>query len=171
MDYFKQESHRLIFRKLTEDDIDVWSNFFENNDRLKYLGIDISLDKYTLARNWILKQKERYENGLGHLAVELKSEGTFIGVGGILPREIDGKKEYEIAYSVLPEFWKNGYGTEIAMQIKKSGQELLNPKRFISIIDKRNKDSIHVAKKNNMQVIAETTFLGMDVYIYGEVYK
>jgi len=39
--------------------------------------------------------------------------------------------------------------------------------RFVSIIDKNNIDSINVAKKNGMEVLFETHYLGMDVYVYG----
>ncbi len=168
MDYFKQESTRLHFRKLTENDIPTWIEFFENNDSLGYLGIDLSNPKETLAKNWILKQLDRYSNqGFGHLAVEIKATNEFIGMGGILPRELHGRKEYEIAYSLLPKFWKQGFGTEIAQTMRDFGFQHIETDRFISIIDKENLASIHVAKKNGMQILFETEFLGMSVYVFG----
>ena len=118
--YFKQESERLTFRKLTENDIPDWISFFINNDRLRFLGIDLAIPKAELAEKWIMSQLERYKNsGFGHLAVELKESNEFIGMCGIIIRELEGKKEYEIAYSLKPNFWKKGYGTEMAKQMKK----------------------------------------------------
>jgi len=169
MNYFNQVSERLKYRALTENDIDSWTEFFENNDRLAFLGIDLTRDHKTIATEWIMKQLERYKNqGLGHLAVIEKSTGAFIGMGGILPRELNEKTEYEIAYSLKPKFWNNGYATEVARQMKYFGQQNKIAQSFISIIDKNNLASINVAKKNNMIVVSETEFLGMNVYIYGD---
>ncbi len=166
-DYFHQQSERLLFRKLTRQDIDVWTTFFVNNHSLKYLGIDLDKTPKEQASNWIEKQLLRYQNsGFGHLAVELKTTREFIGVGGILPREIEGQKEYEIAYSLIPTFWKKGYVTEIAQQLKKIGFQYLDCKQLISIIAKENAPSINVALKNGMKVHSEMTFLGMNVSIY-----
>ena len=168
MNYFVQTSKRLIFRKLTESDIQDWIAFFENNNKLKFLGIDLAKGKEALAEDWILKQLERYEKqGLGHLAVIKKESGALIGLGGILPRIVDGQEEFEIAYSLIPSYWGKGYGTEIAMQMKEFGFAHKLSKRFISIIDKEHIASINVAKKNGMKVLYETKYMGMEVYVFG----
>lgn len=168
MTYFTQESERLSFRKLTVADIPVWTTFFINNDRIKFLGIDITKAPEVLATEWIQRQLERYETqGLGHLAIIEKQTGRFIGMGGILPREIEGKQEMEIAYSLQPEFWGLGYATEIANQLRKFGFANGISNRFISIIDKENSPSLNVASKNNMNVLYETQYLGMDVFVLG----
>ncbi len=168
MNYFKQESQRLKYRKLTKEDIESWTEFFIQNDHLKFLGIDLNLKPETQATNWIENQLKRYANvGLGHLAIEIKSTNEFIGVGGIIPREIDGQKEYEVAYSIIPRFWKKGYGTEIAIQMKEFGFENIETNRFISIIAKENVNSIRVAEKNQMKIISDTQYLGMEVFIFG----
>lgn len=166
--YFSQQSDRLQFRKLTKKDIPIWTTFFIDNDRLQFLGIDLTKSAETHATEWIEKQLERYvKQGLGHLAVELKANNQFIGVGGIIPRNLHNKEEHEIAYSLLPKFWKKGYGTELALQMKQFGFENIETKRFISIIDKRNNDSIKVAKKNGMDILFETTYLGLEVFVFG----
>lgn len=169
MDYFNQESKRLIYRRLEMTDIDSWTSFFEDNDRLEFLGIDLEKDKETLATDWILKQLQRYENdGYGHLAVIDKESNQMIGMGGLLTRTIDGKVEYEIAYSLKPFYWNMGYGTEIAKQIRSYGIQNNVAPSFISIIHKQNKQSIHVAQKNGMQLRSECEYLGMSVYIFSD---
>ncbi len=168
-DYFSQQSTRLIFRALTENDIDSWLEFFAGNDRLAFLGIDVNKDYRQLATEWILKQLERYEtDGFGHLAVIEKSSGAFIGMGGVLVRELDGEKVFEIAYSLKPAFWNQGFGTEIAQQLKQFGLENQISTNFISIIHKQNEASMHVARKNGMKILRETNFMGMEVFIFGE---
>lgn len=169
MDYFNQTSERLQYRALTEKDIDSWTEFFENNDRLGFLGMDLSKDHKTLSTEWVMKQLDRYKNdGLGSLAVIEKFSGEFIGMGGILLREIQGRLEHEIAYSLKPKFWNKGYGTEMAKHMKNFGKQHGIAPTFISIIEKNNAASIHVAVKNGMSVLEETEFLGMQVYVYGD---
>lgn len=169
MDYFNQEIKRLRFRKLTEKDIPSWIEFFIDNNRLKYLGIDLHKSKETLAEEWIKTQLNRYENqGLGHLAVEHKENGNFIGMGGILPRELNDIKEYEIAYSLKPNYWGYGYATEIARKMIEFGSENIDTNRFISIIDVDNVGSANVAKKNGMKVLFNTEYLGMDVDVFAK---
>lgn len=167
MDYFSQQSARLTFRALTENDIDSWLEFFTGNDRLAFLGIDVNKDYRQLATEWILKQLERYEtDGFGHLAVIEKSSGAFIGMGGVLVRELDGEKIFEIAYSLKPAYWNQGFGTEIAQQLKQFGLENQISTNFISIIHKQNEASMHVARKNGMKILRETNFMGMEVFIF-----
>ena len=166
--YFHQESDRLKFRKLTRDDIPQWTEFFIQNDRLRFLGIDLTKSPEAQATDWIEKQFDCYEQqGLGHLAVELKGTHTFIGLGGILPRTMGNRQEYEIAYSLLPQYWQKGYGTELARQMKSYGWAHIPTDRFISLIHKENTSSIRVAVKNGMRILFETQFLGMDVFVYG----
>lgn len=168
MDYFNQQNERLNYRKLTKEDIPTWAEFFVDNDRLHHLGMDLRKSKEELAEFWIDLQLGRYEKvGLGHLAVELKNGGDFIGVGGILPRELNGKHEFEIAYSIKPKYWGNGYATEIAREMRIFGTKNISPNRFISIIDLANLESANVARKNGMQVLFQTEFQGMPVNIFG----
>ena len=168
MNYFNQESERLRYRKLTKEDIPRWTEFFYGNDRLHLLGIDVTRTPEDLASDWINMQFQRYEEqGLGHLAITEKKSGQLIGLGGILPRDLEGKAEFEIAYSLLPEFWGKGYATEHARLMKQFGIQNNIAKRFISIIHKDNHPSIKVAKKNEMSVLFETTYLDMPVYVYG----
>lgn len=168
MNYFQQASNRLIFRKTSLADIPAWTEFFEKNDTLKFLGIDLSKDAKTHATDWITMQLGRYEkSGLGHLAVIEKVSGEFIGMGGILPRILNEKPVFEIAYSLKPAFWGKGYGTELARQMKQFGKEHKIAEQFVSIIHKDNAASIHVAEKNGMCVLFETHYLGMDVFVYG----
>ncbi len=169
MNYFNQETDRIQFRKLTLDDIETWSEFFHNNDRLKFLGIpDITKDKKEIATEWICMQLEKYEKyGLGHLALIEKSTKEFIGMAGIHPRVVLEKEVFEIAYSLKSNFWGKGFASEAAQQLKKFGLENKISDSFISIIHKENNDSIKVAKRNNMKIIHETNYLGMDVFVFG----
>ena len=78
MNYYNQETERLILRKLTEDDIDTWAEFFVDNPDGRFVAVDFSLDKITSAKFWINKQLERYSNNqFGLLAAIEKQPAIF----------------------------------------------------------------------------------------------
>lgn len=168
MNYFEQETERLHLRKLTLDDIPSWTEFFENNDRLHFLGLDPALTNEELATGWISKQLERYrDEGLGMLAIVDKKSDELIGLSGIVPRELNGENYFEIAYSFKPKVWGKGYATEATRQLKKFGFKAGISELFISIIDLDNFASQAVAKRNGMNILFTMEYLGMEVYIFG----
>lgn len=169
MNYYSQETERLFLRKLTEADIETWAEFFVDNPDGRFVAVDFSLDKLSSSKFWIDKQLERYANNqFGLLAAIDKASGNFIGMGGILTRELNGKAEFEIGYSLLPAFWGKGYATEIAVQMKRFGLANNISDKFISIIHKENEASMNVARKNGMTNLRESTFLGMEVFVFGD---
>lgn len=166
--YFHQESERLIYRKLTQEDCKSWEVFFDGNERLHFLGLDVSKSREILAKEWIDRQMERYENeGTGLLAVIEKSTGDLIGMCGIIQRTLFEKTEFEIGYSFMQNQWKKGFATEAAIQMRKFGINNKLSNRLISIIHKENTDSMSVARRNEMQPLRDTVFMGMDVVIFG----
>lgn len=166
--YFNQESERLIYRKLTMDDIPSWAEFFEDNPNMAFLGSDFPEDNLIASKDWIDRQMQRYEDwGSGHLGVIEKASGELIGMCGLLSREIEGKNEYEVAYSLKPAYWRKGYGSEMAKQIKKFGKENKLAERFISMIHKDNIGSIKVAENNGMTHLFNSEYMGMPVLVYG----
>lgn len=168
MSYFNQESERLLFRPLTKEDIPGWIEFFIDNENLRFFGFDPEKTVEELSEGWILKQLDRYETeGWGLLAAIEKESGKFIGMTGIIPRELDGNTYYEIAYSYKPPFWGKGYATEAALQMKKHANQFLKNEQLISIIDKENYRSIRVAQKNEMEILFETVYYEMDVFVFG----
>ena len=169
MDYYSQETERLTLRKLTEDDIETWARFFVDNPNARFIGLDLRKDKLELAKVWFDKQFDRYKSHqFGQLAAIEKSTGVFVGLGGILTRELNGKSEFEISYSMLPNHCRKGYATELAMHMKRFGLENGVSDKFISIIHKENEGSMNVARKNGMTNIYETTFYDMPVFVFGD---
>jgi RimJ/RimL family protein N-acetyltransferase len=87
---------------------------------------------------------------LGLWAMVHKETGKFIGRCGVLPWEIDGKLEVEIAYLLDKNFWHQGLATEAAQGILKYGFEKLNFTRLICLIHPENFASQNVAKRIGM---------------------
>lgn len=166
--YYNQSSSRLQFRSLTMDDVESWLPFFDKANHQRFLGQDLSVAPRERSRSWIERQCQREaENEYGQLAVIEKDSGKFIGVGGIIARDINGKEEYEITYSFFRESWGKGYATELALHFVEYAQLNIDCQRVISIIHTENIASIRVAEKNGLTRQDEMEFMGMSVYIYG----
>lgn len=160
-------TERLIIRKLGISDISIWESFFQNNDALPYLGLDLKLSAEEQSKSWIERQLWRYENNrYGHHALIDKESNKFIGQCGLLTQEIDGKTEVEIGYHILPEYWGNGYATEAAKKFKDFAFENEVCDSLISIIDIRNVASQNVAEKNGMKKTKQVKYYDLDVHIY-----
>jgi ribosomal-protein-alanine N-acetyltransferase len=166
--YFKQETERLLMRPLTLKDIDPWKAFFINNSGLKFVAVDDSKPTEHLAEEWVTRQMQRYEeDGLGMLAVVEKASSNLIGLCGLLSRNVDGKKEMEIAYSFIPAYWGKGYATEVAQQMHAFGKAYDVVPHFISMVHTENIASMNVAKKNGMKPLRQTVYMDMNVVVYG----
>jgi ribosomal-protein-alanine N-acetyltransferase len=168
-DYYYQESERLIFRKLELADINAWADFFVQNPMEKFVGpINLERNNIEKAAFWIERQLERYEedNAYGQLAVIDKVSEQLVGLGGILTRIIEGENEFEITYSLKPEFWNLGYGTEIAVTFKNYAVENELAASFISIIHKDNFASQKIALKNGMRATVELEYMTMPVIVF-----
>tara|TARA_R110002072_G_C7973360_1_gene535047 strand:- start:4795 stop:5331 length:537 start_codon:yes stop_codon:yes gene_type:complete len=166
--YYQVETERLAFIPLTKAHIKQWTAFFVDNSTERFLGFEGS-DKSSeeKAEFWIQKQIDRKnKKEFGQLAIIEKISGEFIGLAGIIPRDIDGKEEYEVTYSLLFSSWGKGYATEAAVKFKEYMLENTAVASLISIIHKENDASIKVAKKNEMKISSEMTFMEMPVYIF-----
>ncbi len=91
-------------------------------------------------------------------AVIRKKDDIFLGICGLLPQLIDGRKEVEVGYRISNEFWGQGYGSEAAKGCIDYGSEILKLSSIISLIRPVNFPSIRVAEKNGLRLEKETMF-------------
>ncbi len=70
------------------------------------------------TRDFIRSSIEHWErHRYGFWIFRDRADGRFIGRAGLHNVEIDGAREIEIAYAVMPEFWRRGFATEMARAI------------------------------------------------------
>jgi ribosomal-protein-alanine N-acetyltransferase len=87
---------------------------------------------------------------LGLWATVYKGSGKFIGRCGLLPWDIEGQPQVEVAYTIARDYWGQGLATEAAQAILKYGFEKLNLARLVSLIEPENIASQRVAEKIGM---------------------
>ena len=161
-----EESERLIFRKVREDDFDAWLPFHEEPESMRYF-VGEPEEPAVACRKWFDKVFHRYENDLGGLnALISKETGEFIGMCGLLIQTVDGIQELEIGYSMLPLQWGKGYASEAAIKCKEYAVANRLSESIISIIHIENIGSRKVAQKNGMTLDKKTDFKGIPVDIY-----
>jgi ribosomal-protein-alanine N-acetyltransferase len=165
-----QETERLLFRRITEQDFDTWLAFCKYPDSLKYIFSQEQLkveDPIERCRIWFNRVYNRYENGLGGMnALIEKQTGAFVGQCGLLIQTIDDIEELEIGYSLMPAYRGKGFASEAAIKCKEFAFENNYATSLISVIVPENSDSIKVTLNNGMKLDKTTTSNGDVVNIY-----
>ena len=162
-----EETERLRFRMLLPNDFDTWIELFKKDGVGNFLGMVNIPTPEEQCEKWFEIIMYRYQNDLGGMNVLMdKNTGEFIGQCGLLVQEVDGIKELEIGYSILPKFWNQGYATEAAIKCKEYAFEHNFADSIISIIHIDNIQSEKVARKNGMFLEKQTTFKEMPVNIF-----
>jgi [ribosomal protein S5]-alanine N-acetyltransferase len=164
-----EESERLLFRKVTDDDRVHWIRFCNDPDSLKYVfpSNDQDYQPEQSCAIWFDKVYHRYANELGGMnALIHKTSGAFIGQCGLLIQTIDDVEELEIGYSMMPEHRNHGYASEAAAKCRDFAFENAFRDSLISVIHIENTASQKVAEHNGMTREKQTTSKGDPVYIY-----
>ena len=147
---FILQTKRLILRHLTLEDLDELFALYQNPEIRRYFPEGVLNYKDTKEElEWHMNGHPRHPE-LGLWATIHKETGQFIGRCGLLPWEIDGKLEIEIAYLLDKHFWHLGLATEAAKGIMEYGFQELHLSRLICLIDPENIPSQRVAKRIGM---------------------
>lgn len=108
-----------------------------------------------------------YRNlGMGFWIVERKEDGRFFRQCGLIPQEVDGRPEMEVAYLFARKFWGQGYATEAARACRDRGFEHLDLARLVSLISVYNTPSIRIAERNGMTRSGKLTKGNIPHHIY-----
>jgi RimJ/RimL family protein N-acetyltransferase len=113
---------------------------------LKFIG-DRGARTVDDAREYILtKVIAMYENvGFGLFLTELKSDGTPIGICGLIKR--DSLEDVDIGFAFLPKFRGRGYAYESAAALINHGKRVLGLDRIVAITSADNDRSVALLKK------------------------
>jgi len=161
-----QETERLHFRKLEHADFETWLPFHQEPLSTEFWE-GMPEDPMEACQHWFDKAFHRYENKLGGMNVLInKKTNAFIGQCGLLVQTVDGIKELEIGYSILPKYWKQGYATEAAQKCKAFAIAHNFAESLISIIHVNNIPSQKVAINNGMHLDKTTVYNENPAHIF-----
>lgn len=144
------ETDRLILRRLTPADLDdLWALYCDPE-------ITRFIPDAPRSRDEAREELEWHQNGhphrpeLGLWATIHKAGGQFVGRCGLLPWQIDGVDEVEVAYTIAHAYWGQGLATEAALAIRDYAFQRLGLSRLVCLIDGENRASARVAEKMGM---------------------
>ena len=159
------ETERMVFRPFVMDDADAVYGIFSDPVAMRYsiTGVrDRAATEAYLARAITIHE----EHGHGFWAAILKETGAYVGHAGLLPQEVEGRREVEIAYWFLRSHWNRGLATEAACACRDYGFRELDRRRLISLIVPENVASQRVAEKVGMRLEREAVWKGTRMLVY-----
>ena len=161
-----QETERLLFRKIRPEDESAWLPFFQ--DPTSFLHWNQVFESPEIeCKKWFANQFKRLQENRGGMNSLIDKESrSLIGYCGVLVQFVDGIRELEIAYSLLPQYRGVGYATEAAKKCRDFAFQNDFAASLISIISKTNTASSSVALKNGMEIEKQTVYKGNDVNIF-----
>jgi RimJ/RimL family protein N-acetyltransferase len=134
------ETERLILRHLSVDDAPFVLDLLNQPSFLKYIG-DKGVRTLEDARQYVVNgpQASYEKNGFGLYCVELKADGTPIGISGLVRR--DTLPDADIGFAFLPAYWSKGYAFESAAAVMRYAREVLSLNRILAIASPDNEPS------------------------------
>ena len=94
---------------------------------------------------------------LGLWATIERESGEFLGRCGLLPWQIQGTEEVELAFMIKKQRWREGFATEASRGIIEYAREVLALRRLICLVMPGNEGSATVARKVGMSFEREYT--------------
>jgi len=134
----KFASDRLMYRMLCADDLDFMLMLTGNPDVVRYLPGMITDEE--MMRSWVSSVQPEDDEYL----IRLKDSGEPIGECS-LTRQPDGSS-CEIGYMLLPQYWNQGYGTEIAEWLMNMAKACA-VRRVTAMTHAQNTASVRILKK------------------------
>lgn len=155
---------RLVFRQMTEDDLDDMAALLGDPDVMRHYPRPRTRAE---ARAWIAWNQRLYrDEGFGLWVIALRDTGEFVGDCGLTPQEVDGIRELEIGYHVRADLHGRGLATEAASACRDFARDDLHAERLIAIIRPDNVASQRVAEKIGLPFERDTSHRGLPVRIH-----
>lgn len=146
----KLETHRLVIRPFFPKDLMYFTKFMLDPKATKYLNFtqDQLTEKGAKQLFQMVSDSYSSDSPIFALVIALKEEDQFIGSCGLSP--IADKNVVECYYSLLPEYWGNGYATEAIKKMIEYGFKSLEIKKIIAHINLGNVRSEKLANNIGM---------------------
>lgn len=140
------ETERLHLRRLAVDDAAFIFELVNDPSWLRFIG-DRNVRNLEDAKNYILKGPvaSYAKHGFGLWLVELKADGTPLGICGLLQR--DTLPDVDIGFALLPQFCGQGYAVEAGLATMAYGRTTVGLKRIVAITSPDNESSIRILDK------------------------
>jgi len=140
------DTERLSLRWVTSEDAPFILAQLNEPSWLRFIG-DKNVHSLDEARAYIAKGPvDMYRRlGFGLYLVELRKDGTPIGLCGLIKR--DTLEDVDLGFSFLPAFWGKGYAHEAAAAVVEHGRTAFGLRRLVAITNQDNTSSIRLLER------------------------
>ncbi len=161
------QTERLLLRPFETSDLPALTAIHRDPQTMKHIGGPRSAAKSRQELQHIIAGYEIL--GFGPLALvrrqKCSDEEQVIGRCGLWLQQIEGRREFDLAYLVARDHWNQGYATEAATAVRDWAFEYGFP-RLICLIERDNTPSLRVAEKLEFAYIRDVVHEGRPVQMW-----
>ncbi len=151
------ETPRLTLRHLVREDLGALHALYADPEIRRYYPEGTrTLEETRQELEWFRHGHPAFPE-LGLWAAVERRSGDFLGRCGLLPWEIEGRHEVELACLIDKSRWGEGLATEAATAIVGHAGGVLGLRRLICLIVPGNAASVRLAQKAGMSFEREFT--------------
>ena len=155
------ETARLRLRRISLDDAELMREIWNDPAFVRHVGdrgVRTLEQACQAIKSGALKLYADY--GYGPYAMELRSDGSSIGICGLFKRE--NLDHPDIGFSVLPDFCGKGYAGEAALAVLAHARDDLGIREMTAIVSPANAPSIGLIEKLGLSFTRMITMPGDD---------
>ena len=144
------ETERLSLRRFELEDAPFIVELLNQPSFLRNIGdrgVRNVADAHRYLREGPMAMYAKY--GFGLWRVSRRSDDTFVGMCGLLKRDM--LPDVDVGYAFLPEHWGQGYAFEAANATIELGARRFGLGRIIGVVSDHNAASIRVLEKAGMR--------------------
>ncbi|QWU15326.1 ribosomal-protein-alanine N-acetyltransferase [Paenibacillus sophorae] len=140
------ETDRFVLRQLKQDDSREIFQYFSLDEVTKFYDLE-SFTNIEQAEELIDRWNQKFERNQGiRWGITLRSESRVIGTCGF-HGWMKNHYKAEIGYELTPEYWRQGYMTEVIQKIIEFGFNNLGLNRIEAFVEPENVGSRKVLEK------------------------
>jgi ribosomal-protein-alanine N-acetyltransferase len=153
---------RLTLRPYTLSDVELLYKLHSNPSVMQYIPSGIrTFEETCLDLREDVAHQEKH--GFSKWAVFSKDTGDFAGRAGWA--SMDTSNEVEVGFKFLPQYWGNGFATEVLKALLSWGKTNI-PHPLIAFAYPENNASIQVLKKSGMIYVRQDEYEGKEIVVY-----
>lgn len=158
------ETERLRLREMTRDDLDFLTALMGDPEVMRFYPRTYSRSD---AEMWLEIQLDRYEShGHGFWLMVERETGRPVGQAGLVPQRIDDADEVGLAYIVLRDRWRRGFGHEASVGCLGHAFDELGLERVVCTVRPENLPSRALAEKLGFGAERRTDYAGYVHVLY-----
>lgn len=148
------ETPRLIVRTLLDADFPHIYRMQSDPVTMRYIRAPVTDEQIVRERIAMWEAYREKCPGFGVFSLENKPDGAFVGY--VTARHVDynpASDEYEVGYSLLPEWWGQGMASEIVPPLSRYLFEISDASHLVAFTDPENVASKRVLLKSGFREV------------------